>query len=200
MSRTPLDCRILIVAVPAAPTPVTTTRSDRSGFFTILQRVQQRGQHHHRGAVLVVVEDRDVELLAQPLLHLEAPRRGDVLEVHAAEARRDQLHGLDDLAHVLGGQADREGVHAGELLEEHRLAFHDRQRRLRPDVAETQHRRAVGDHGHRVLLDRQREGPLAIVPDRQAHAGHARGVGHGEVVAGPDRDLVVDLDLARPGA
>ena len=35
MSRTPLDCRILIVAVPAAPTPVTTTRSDRSGFFTM---------------------------------------------------------------------------------------------------------------------------------------------------------------------
>ena len=35
MSRTPLDMRILIVAVPAAPTPVTTTRSRRRSFFTM---------------------------------------------------------------------------------------------------------------------------------------------------------------------
>jgi len=35
MSRTPLDCKILIVAVPAAPTPVTTTRKDRRGFLTM---------------------------------------------------------------------------------------------------------------------------------------------------------------------
>jgi hypothetical protein len=35
--------------------------------------------------VLIVVEDRDVELLAQPLLDLEAARRGDVLEVDPAE-------------------------------------------------------------------------------------------------------------------
>ena len=53
------------------------------------QRVQQRGQHDDRGAVLVVVEDRDVERLLQPPLDLEAARRGDVLEVDAAERRRD---------------------------------------------------------------------------------------------------------------
>ena len=52
-----------------------------------LDRVQQRGHHDDRGAVLVVVEDRDVELLLQPVLDLEAARRGDVLEVDAAERR-----------------------------------------------------------------------------------------------------------------
>ena len=51
------------------------------------QRVQQRGQHHHRGPVLVVVEHRDVELGLQPLLDLEAAGRRDVLEVDPAEAR-----------------------------------------------------------------------------------------------------------------
>src|SRR4030095_12548969 len=141
-------------------------------------------------------EDRDVELLAQPLFDFEAPRGGNVLEVHAAEARRDQFDRLDYLADVLGGQTDREGVHAGELLEEHRLALHDRHRRFGADVAEAQHRGAVGDHGHGVLLDRQGEGALAVVTNRQAHPGHTRGVGHGEVVTGPDRGLVVDLDLA----
>ena len=67
-----------------------------------LQRVLERGQHDHRGAVLVVVEDRDVEQLLEPLLDLEALRRGDVLEVDAAEHRRDAHDGLDDL---VGGRA-----------------------------------------------------------------------------------------------
>src|SRR3546814_9538342 len=53
------------------------------------QRVLQRGERHHGGAVLVVVEDGDVEELLQPVLDLEAGRRGDVLEVDAAEHRRD---------------------------------------------------------------------------------------------------------------
>ena len=51
------------------------------------QRVVQRRQHDDRRTVLVVVEDRDVELLAQPGLDLEAARRGDVLQVDAGEAR-----------------------------------------------------------------------------------------------------------------
>ena len=37
-----------------------------------LQRVLERGQRDHRGAVLVVVEDGDVEARPQPLLDLEA--------------------------------------------------------------------------------------------------------------------------------
>ena len=51
------------------------------------QRVQEGGQDDDGRPVLVVVEDRDVELLAQPPLDLEAARRRDVLEVDAAEAR-----------------------------------------------------------------------------------------------------------------
>src|SRR5436190_1567464 len=35
-----------------------------------LERVEQRPRHHHGGPVLIVVEDGDVELLAEPLLHL----------------------------------------------------------------------------------------------------------------------------------
>src|SRR5262249_29125945 len=161
-----------------------------------LERVEERGEHHDRGAVLIVVEDRDVQLLAQALLDVEAARRGDVLEVDAAEGRRDELHRLHDLVHVLGRQTHGEGVDPRELLEQHRLAFHHRQRRLGTDVAQAQHGRAVGHDRDGVVLDRQRERPLAVVPDRQADPRHARGVGHREVVAGPEWDLVADFDLS----
>src|SRR5690606_6821223 len=49
------------------------------------QGVDERGEDDDGGAVLVVVEDGDVQLLAQPGLDLEAAGGGDVLEVDAAE-------------------------------------------------------------------------------------------------------------------
>jgi hypothetical protein len=60
--------------------------------------------------VLVVVEDRNVQLLAEAFFELEAPGRTDVLEIDPAEARGQELDGLDDLVDVLRGKADRERV------------------------------------------------------------------------------------------
>ena len=45
-----------------------------------------------------------------------------------------------------------ESVHAAELLEQHRLALHDRQTGLRADIAQAQHSRAVGNDRHHVAL------------------------------------------------
>jgi predicted GNAT family acetyltransferase len=146
--------------------------------------------------VLVVVEDRDVEALAQPGLDLEAARGRDVLEVDAAEAGGDHLHGLDDLVGVLAGQADRPGVDVGEPLEERRLALHHRQRGAGADVAQAEHRGAVGHHGHAVALDRQPAHVVGVVGQRLAHPADPGGVGHREVVAGAQRHLGGDLDLA----
>ena len=60
-----------------------------------------------------------------------------------------------------GVQADRHRVDAAELLEQHRLALHDRHRGARADVAEPEHRGAVGDHRDRVGRPRcsRRPGP-----------------------------------------
>ena len=164
--------------------------------FGELDGVQQRRHHHHRGAVLVVVKDGDVELPLQALLDLEAARRGDVLEVDPPEARRHQLHGAHDLVGVLGVEADREGVDARELLEQARLALHHRHRRRRADVAQAEHRRAVGDDRHGVALDRVLRRLVGVVADRDAHARHARRVHHREIVARLQRVLVVLFDLA----
>ena len=83
--RTPPAISIRVTATPAAPAPLTTTRSSPSLRSEQRGGVAQRGQHDDRGAVLVVVEDRDRQRLVQPALDLEAARRRDVLEVDAAE-------------------------------------------------------------------------------------------------------------------
>jgi hypothetical protein len=142
------------------------------------------------------VEDGDVEAGLQALLDLEAAGCADVLEVDAAERRRDRLDGRDDRVRVLRVQAQRERVDPAELLEQHCLPLHDRHRRLGPDVPQPEDGAAVRDDGDGVALDRVLEGLVAILGDRAAHAGDAGRVGHGEVVARAQRVLVVLLDLA----
>ena len=185
-----------VTAIPAAPRPTIATCRSSSRLPVIFERVEQRRHHDHGGAVLVVVEDRDVELLLEAVLDLEAARRGDVLEVDAAEAGRDRLHRRDDLVRVLRVEADRERVDAAELLQQHRLALHHRHRGARADVAEAEHGRAVGDDGHVVPLDRVAEGQLGVLVDRPADPRDARRVGHREVVAVLQRVLVELRDLA----
>ena len=148
-----------------------------------LEPVLQCGERDDAGAVLVIVEDRDIEFLAQACLDLEAARGRDVLEVDSAVGRGDGLADGDDLLGVLRVEGHRPGVDVGELLEQHGLALHHRHRRLGADVAEAEHRGAVGDHGDGVAFDRQAARILFVLRDRLAHAGHTGGVGTGEIVA-----------------
>ncbi|MGC0373773.1 hypothetical protein RKD28_001289 [Streptomyces sp. SAI-229] len=121
---------------------------------------------------------------------------GDVLEVDAGEAGGDGLDDLDDRVGVLGVQAQRPGVDAGEPLEQGRLALHDRQRGLRADVAQAQHRGAVRHDRNGVALDGQAAGVLGVLRDRHAHPGHPGRVDHGQVVTVADGVLRRHLDLA----
>ena len=64
--------------------------------------VEHRGADDDRGAVLVVVEDRNAFMRAlQPLLDLEALGRLDVLEVDAAEGRLERRDDLDELVDLV---------------------------------------------------------------------------------------------------
>ena len=80
------------------------------------QRVEQRRENDDRGPVLVVVEHRDVELRPQPTLDFKAARRGDVLQVDAAERGRKCPDDADDLVGVGGVQAQRERVDPANSL------------------------------------------------------------------------------------
>src|SRR3712207_2058151 len=145
--------------------------------------------------MLIVVEDGDVELRLQTVLDLEAPGRGDVFEVYAAEGWGYALHGLYDFLGILGIQADGKRVDLGELLKEHRLALHDRHRRPGSYVPQAQHRRPVRDDGHGVALDSEVERPFGVLGYGPAYPSDPRRVRHREVIAGAERHLGVHLYL-----
>ena len=176
------------MATPAAPAPAMTTYRSSIRLSTIFSAFSSAASVTTAVPCWSSWKTGMSRLLPQPLLDLEARRGGDVLEVDAAEDRGDALDGLDDL---LGGlldvEADREGVDAGELLEQQRLALHHRQGGLGADVAQAQHGGAVGDDGHGVALDRQLVDPGRLLGDGQADPGHAGRVGHRQVVAVADR-------------
>ena len=140
--------------MPAAPAPFTTIFVVLMSRPVRLQRVDEAGRGDDRGAVLVVVEDRDVHQLAQALLDDEAVGRLDVFEIDAAEGGAEIAHAVDELVDVAGVDFEVDGVDVGEALEEHRLAFHHRLRGERAEIAEPQDRRAVRDDGDEIALGR----------------------------------------------
>ena len=104
--------------------------------------------------MLVVVHDWNIERFDQAIFDLKTARSADVFEIYSPEHRRDARDRLNDFVDVLGVETDWESVDVGELLKEHRLAFHNRKRSERPDIAQAEHGRSVGDNRHGVAFDR----------------------------------------------
>ena len=102
------------------------------------------------------------------------------------------------LVDVLLGHLDVEHVDAGELLEQHRLAFHDGLRGERADVAEAEHGGAVGDDRDEVLPGGQGGGFGRVGGDRLAGGGDAGRVGERKVALVAERLGRLDLDLPGP--
>ena len=159
------------------------------GLVDHAQRVRQRREDDDGGAVLVIVHDRDVEGFLDAVLDLEAARRRDVFEVDRAEGRGHADDGLDDLVGVVGVEHDRDGIDAGEGLEQGALALHHRQRGGRADVAEAEHGRTIGDDRDEAAGPGVRARHLRFVLDRSADLGHARCVG--------DREIPLSLQRTR---
>src|SRR3546814_14004991 len=92
--------------------PPRSTRTDTRFPYTTLFRseaVVDRRADDDRGAVLVVVEHRDVHALAQRGLDLEALRRLDVFQVDAAEGRLQRRHHIDQALRVERSEERRVG-------------------------------------------------------------------------------------------
>jgi len=147
-----------------------------------VEAIEDRRRDDDRRAVLVVMEDRDVHPGLELLLDLEAFRALDVLEIDAAEGRLQRRDDLDELLDVLLLDLDVEAV-------DHRLGGE------RPDVAQPQHGRAVGDDGDEVLPRGQLRGLGGIVDDRLAGGGDAGRIGQREVALVAERLGRLDLDL-----
>src|SRR2546427_4791954 len=93
-------------------------------------------------------------------------------------------------------QADRERVHAREGLEDHGVAFHDRQRGMGAAVAQAEDLRAVRDDRDGVAPAGVFERGDRVLVDGQAGLGHAGGVDEAQDRLVPDRHLALDADDA----
>ena len=91
-----------------------------------MQGVDYRRTNNDRGAMLVVVEDRDLHALAQLALDLEAFRCLDVFEIDAAESRFQAGDDVNEFVGIVLGDFQIKHVDTGEFLEQHGLAFHHR--------------------------------------------------------------------------
>ena len=87
------------------------------GFPLNGQGVDQPGANDDGGAVLVVVEYRNVETFAQRRFNFKAMRRGDVFEVDPAERGGDGFNHLDEFLRRFDRHFDIEHIDAGKLLE-----------------------------------------------------------------------------------
>ena len=154
------------------------------------------GEHHHGGAMLVVVEDRDVAALLELFFDLKAPGSGDILEIDPAEAARKQRDGVHNLVHVVAADAERHRIDSAERLEEDAFSFHHRHARLGADIAQAEHRRAVGDDRDGVAASGQLIAFGRILFDFEAGGGDAGGVGEREVVLVGDGQFRHRLELA----
>src|SRR5207245_5734435 len=95
---------------------------DQFHFFDFLsgdlQGVLQRRGGDDGGAMLVVVENGDLHLALEALFDFEALRRGDVLEVDAAERRLQHLHRLNEFVRVAGGDLEVEHIDVGKACQQ----------------------------------------------------------------------------------
>ena len=67
--------------------------------------------------MLVVVKNRDVELLLEALLDFETARCGDVFKINPAKDWGEPYDCFDNLIGILGIKGQWKRINAGELLE-----------------------------------------------------------------------------------
>ena len=147
-----------------------------------MHRVDERCRGDDRRSVLVVVHDRNVQLLDEPPFDLETFGSFYVFEIDPAEGGGDSLDGGDELLRIGRIDLDVEGIDSGEVLEKHAFALHDRFGGQRADVAQSQYGGSVGNDRHQIALDRIVVRLGRIVGDRQTRRRHAGRVGQRQIV------------------
>ena len=161
-----------------------------------LHGVNEGCRHDHSRTVLIVMEYQNVALLLQLLLDLEAAGCRNVLQVHAAEGACQKGNGIHDGVHVLGADAEGNGIHITELLKEHALSFHHRHAGLRTDVAETENSGTICHHGHCVPAAGQLPALLRILLYHPAGLRHTRCIAEAQGLRAVHLGSRLDLQLS----
>ena len=139
--------------MPAAPIPQTTTLVSLIGFPTIF-RALIRPAYNTTAVPCWSSWNTGISSSSRSRCSISKHRgRGNILQVNAAEAGRDRFDRGYDLLGILRVQANREGIHVGQLLEQHRFAFHYGHRGKGTYIAKSQDGASVGDDGNCISLD-----------------------------------------------
>ena len=165
-----------------------------------LQRVDDARRRDDRGAVLVIVEHRNIHQLLQPLLDDETFRRLDILQVDAAEGRAEKAHAVDEFVSVLGVDLKVDGIDVSEALEQHRLAFHHRLGGQRAEIAQAENGGAVGNHRDQVAARGVIKRRIRVFGDGQHRRGDAGRISQRQIALRRHRLGRNDLQLARLAA
>ena len=173
--RSPIDTSRSTQASAAAPAPEVTSRTSSSVLPCSTSPLRTAA------ATVIAVpcwsswNTGNAHAPAQLGLDGEAFGRLDVLQVDRAEGRLQRGDDIAEARRVVGIDLDVEHVDAGELLEQDGLALHHRLAGERADVAEAQHRGAVGDHRHQVaargVVVARRAGSATIASQAAATPG-----------------------------
>ena len=111
-----------------------------------------------------------------------------------------KLAGLDDFVRVVRVQLDVEDVDVGEAFEQHALAFHHRLAGQCADVAQSEHGRAVADHGDQVPFRRVAKCIEGVLFDFETGYGDARRVGQAQIALGAAGLAGNNLNFTRPSS
>ena len=139
-------------AIPAAPAPLTHKRGRFRLAACQFQRIENTGSRNDRGAMLVIMEDRNIEQLLEALLDDEALRRLDIFKIDAAKALAEIAHAIDEFVRIFRVHFQIEGIDIRKALEQHRLALHHRLGGQCAEIAKSQNGRAIGDDGDHIAL------------------------------------------------
>src|SRR5690606_19839162 len=108
----------------------------------------------------------------QHTLDLKTLGRLDIFQVDATESFVDAHHRVDKVLRRFRFQLDIEHINAGKQLEENTLAFHDRFRRQRAKITETENGGSITDHRHQVALGGKAVGQLRLACNFAYRLGH----------------------------
>lgn len=128
------------------------------------------------------MENWNVHQLLQFFLDVETVWTPDVLEVYPTERRCKIFNGIDKLIWVLGIDANIDGLHAGKLVEKHRLPLHDRLGSQSSNIAEAEHRRSICDDRDHISFIGIAECICGVICDLLTWNGDTRRVSQTQVV------------------
>ena len=160
------------------------------------QTVEDRRGADDRRAVLIVMEDWDIHPLAQLLLDVETLRRFNIFQVDTAEGWFEGGDDVNEFVRIQLIDFDIKHIDTGKFLKQDAFALHYRLTGQRADVAEPQHRGAVGDDRHQVAAGSVFVGGQRIFFDFQAGGCDARRVGQRQIALGGERFGRRDLDFS----